>query len=68
MAEEEVILVSLPHRVVFLFMIVIACIAEKRDIYLVLMEGDPVAFYQVKFLRLMQSTWWSHMINSYKGL
>ncbi|CAL5410598.1 unnamed protein product [Camellia sinensis] len=46
MAEEEVILVSLPHRVVFLFMIVIACIAEKRDIYLVLMEGDPVAFYQ----------------------
>ncbi|KAG8385789.1 hypothetical protein BUALT_Bualt03G0081800 [Buddleja alternifolia] len=41
-------LASTQLRVILILLVLsaISCIAEKRDIYLVLLEGDPVAFYQ----------------------
>ncbi|XP_057497496.1 subtilisin-like protease SBT2.4 [Actinidia eriantha] len=51
MTQKEIHLASLKHKVILLSMIVIiCCIAEERDIYLVLMEGDPVAFHRGSML------------------
>ncbi|KAA8520138.1 hypothetical protein F0562_014394 [Nyssa sinensis] len=49
MAENADMLASSRCRaflLLLLFVIVIACLAEEREIYLVLMEGDPVAFHR----------------------
>ncbi|KAL3820755.1 hypothetical protein ACJIZ3_006660 [Penstemon smallii] len=52
MKEEIYMLASYQHRLLLLIVLVfvninvISCIAEERDIYLVLLEGEPVAFYQ----------------------
>ncbi|KAI3456511.1 hypothetical protein Pfo_013174 [Paulownia fortunei] len=48
MKEEINMLGTNQHRVLLMFFAinVISCIAEERDIYVVLLEGEPVAFHQ----------------------
>ncbi|CAK9182222.1 unnamed protein product [Ilex paraguariensis] len=45
MREAIHMLASWQYRALLLLVIVTACIAEERDIYLVLVEGEPVAFH-----------------------
>lgn len=45
MKMETLFLASSRNGVLLLFVFLLGCMAENRDIYLVLVEGDPVAFH-----------------------
>ncbi|KAJ9136391.1 hypothetical protein P3X46_033475 [Hevea brasiliensis] len=40
------------HALILVFVICVACFAEERSVYLVLMEGEPVAFHDPRKLEL----------------
>lgn len=44
--EETVLLASWRPGLMLSFVILTACVADDREIYLVLTEGDPVAFHR----------------------
>lgn len=45
--EETVLQASLRRGLILSLVIFTACVvAEERDVYLILMEGDPVAFHR----------------------
>lgn len=40
------------HALILVFVICVACFAEERSLYLVLLEGEPVAFHDPRKLEL----------------